>query len=351
MAIEFRCTGCQQQLRVPDESAGRSAKCPKCGAIVLVPSPAAAAPNPFGASGQSMGGPFGPASPASGANPFGAGPADRPSSFGPAVATGGPVNPYASPQAAAYQPPMVPASVPIVPRVVSVEEVFNHAWQVWQINLGLLVGVTVAVIGISWVFGLLLGMLQVAILQSDAPPEMMRMVDIVGQIAGNLLQLYLGIGQTQVAIKLARRHPANFSDLFAGGSRFLPVLAVYILLMLAIVAGLLLLIVPGILLALMWWPAYYLIVDGKAGILESFSVAGRITKGNWGTAVVLWLLNIVIVICGMLLLCIGLLFALPLASVLWAAAYLMMSGQLAPHGAPPSPGGASPFQPTPGKWS
>jgi uncharacterized membrane protein len=349
MAIEFRCTGCQQQLRVPDDSAGKSAKCPKCGSIVVVPAPNPTASNPFVGAAPPAGNPLGAASPTFGANPFGGGPADGANPFGAAKPAGGLLNPYASPQAAVYQPPMAPASAPIVPQVISVDQVFNHAWQVWQINLGLLVGVTFAVIVISWVFGFLLGMLQVAILQSDAPPEVMSAVDLCGQIAANALQLYLGIGQVQVALKLARRQPANFSDLFAGGPRFLPVLGVYLLLILAVGAGLVLLIVPGIILLLMWWPAYYLVVDGKAGIIEAFSVAGNITKGNWGTAIVLWLLNIVIVICGFLLLCIGLLFALPLASLVWATAYLMMSGQIATYGATASPAGSYAPQPMPGK--
>jgi len=37
MPIEFRCSGCQRTLRTPDDSAGKQARCPECGAIVLVP--------------------------------------------------------------------------------------------------------------------------------------------------------------------------------------------------------------------------------------------------------------------------------------------------------------------------
>ncbi|MBN2023056.1 MAG: zinc ribbon domain-containing protein [Pirellulales bacterium] len=59
MPIEFRCTQCDKLLRTPDETAGRQAKCPVCGAIIAVPElatgspfagPAQAAPpsdNPF----------------------------------------------------------------------------------------------------------------------------------------------------------------------------------------------------------------------------------------------------------------------------------------------------------------
>lgn len=38
MPIAFNCT-CGKTLRVPDESAGRRAKCPACGAVVQVPAP------------------------------------------------------------------------------------------------------------------------------------------------------------------------------------------------------------------------------------------------------------------------------------------------------------------------
>lgn len=37
MAIEFRCTECGKLLRVADETAGKQAKCPACGAIAPIP--------------------------------------------------------------------------------------------------------------------------------------------------------------------------------------------------------------------------------------------------------------------------------------------------------------------------
>src|SRR5688572_3752789 len=104
MPIEFSCTGCQKLLRVSDESAGKDARCPDCGAINRVPAGSLFAP-----------GPVGPAQPtpekkdwlfneggsaAASSNPFGA----------------GSVNPYAAPQASAYAP-AAPA-LPIQPTVV-----------------------------------------------------------------------------------------------------------------------------------------------------------------------------------------------------------------------------------------
>jgi hypothetical protein len=42
----------------------------------------------------------------------------------------------------------------------------------------------------------------------------------------------------------------------------------------------------------------------------------------------LWLLSIAVIIQGLMAACIGVIFAAPLVVMLWATAYLMMSGQL-----------------------
>lgn len=61
MPIEFRCVGCQKLLRTPDQAAGQQARCPECGAVMLVPgglAPAdASAGGPFA---QTVGYPAGP---------------------------------------------------------------------------------------------------------------------------------------------------------------------------------------------------------------------------------------------------------------------------------------------------
>jgi len=44
MPIEFRCTNCQKLLRTQDDTAGKQAKCPTCGTILRIPSPASGPP-------------------------------------------------------------------------------------------------------------------------------------------------------------------------------------------------------------------------------------------------------------------------------------------------------------------
>jgi hypothetical protein len=313
MPIAFTCSGCAKQLRVSDESAGKDARCPECGAINRVPSassplfPPAGSPAPQpGNSNWQFGEAKGNA-PAS--NPF----------------AGGSVNPYAPPQAASYQPEFV--SGEIRPTVVGVEPILNYAWKIWQENLGLLVGAYATMVGIGFAIGLPLGLVQGA-LEANKNPEMAAFVGLLGNIVSNIVSIFLGIGMMQIALKLARGQRAEYAELFGGGPRFLPVLGVSILLGLAIGVGTLLCIVPGIIFALMWWPAYYLVVDNKSPVMESFTKAGEITKGNWGTAFLIALLAFGIGLLGILALCVGLLFAAPLVIMLWVTAYLMMSGQL-----------------------
>jgi hypothetical protein len=81
MPIEFRCSGCSKLLRTPDESAGKQARCPHCGAIVDVPAAsagdlAAGAPSPDPFSPQ----PASPASPFGQTNPFSDNPYAAPAS-------------------------------------------------------------------------------------------------------------------------------------------------------------------------------------------------------------------------------------------------------------------------------
>lgn len=95
MPIEFRCNQCGKLLRTGDETAGRQAQCPECGALSKVPglADATAAPPPLAPlGGQSSASPG--AAPGS---PFSAGP-----QFGGAT---GSENPYQSPGSYTYRVP------------------------------------------------------------------------------------------------------------------------------------------------------------------------------------------------------------------------------------------------------
>ena len=72
MSIEFHCVRCGRLLRTGDETAGRQAQCPECGALTQIPAPAETSEMPpllgplggpeAASSAESPGDPFGPTS-------------------------------------------------------------------------------------------------------------------------------------------------------------------------------------------------------------------------------------------------------------------------------------------------
>lgn len=80
MPIEFSCTGCSHILRVPDEHAGKHARCPQCSSVVSIPAKSESKPTPIQPTSNS-GGLFD----------------SLPSQQQPAAGQQAPVNPYAEP--------------------------------------------------------------------------------------------------------------------------------------------------------------------------------------------------------------------------------------------------------------
>jgi uncharacterized membrane protein len=308
MAIEFPCPHCTQLLRVGDDTGGKTAKCPQCNGLAKIPGGESL--SLFGGSPHNK-------------NPFSDGGVSGPASSQPAAGTKE-VNPYSSPMTA-YQAP--PEQAPIIPQAVGVEPILDYSWQLWKQHLVLLVGVTITLLVIPNAISLLLFVPQL-ILAQNGEHRAAWMVWNVSLILSNIAQLYLAIGEKQILLRLARRQPAKFSELFGGAPLFLPVLGASLLFSLALLLGLLLLIAPGIVVIVIWWSSLSFVVDRKSGVLESFSLAAKISQNNWGTTLILVLMSISIPILGCMVLCIGFLFALPLVSLLWTVAYLMMSGQI-----------------------
>ncbi len=299
MSIEFSCAGCGQKLRVSDESAGKRAKCPKCSQVNEIPT-----------SADEDDLRLLPEEP-----PFPAG--DSPFQPSPTA------NPYSAPQAgydAASEPP-IGGKVGNVP--ADIGSILNYAVAVWQKNLGLLIGATVVLVGVSLAFAAVSEVIGLMRLR-----EIGILLSIMVNLAAQLVGTFLGIGYTRLSLKLARHQRVEFDELFRGGPQFLPVLGVLILYGLAVGFGTLLCIIPGIILGLLWWPCYYLVLDRKTTVMESFEVAQMVMRGNMGTVFLVWLLGGGIVILGLLACCVGVVAAIPLVTMMYVTAYLMMTGQL-----------------------
>ena len=297
MPIELNCYSCGQLLRVPDEAAGGQARCPKCEAVLLVPADAV---------------------PKKQISP----------SFGESESPGAPqVNPYESPISDMTPPVGVAGNYTkgrsaVVPTAVEAGDIFQTAFQVWQNNLGLVVGVGAVVLTINVAFGLTSGALQES---AEAP---LVILGFVLNITGNLLGMFLGIGQAQISLKLARRQTAAFGDLFGGGPLFGPVFLTSLLAGIALMLGFLFLIIPGLILCVLFWPYYWLIVDEQESMMESFSVAMEIGKLNVGATILCWLGTVGIALLGCLTCGVGFILLQPLFMMVFTVAYLKMAGQI-----------------------
>src|SRR5262245_22544065 len=117
MPIEFRCGQCNQLLRVPDDSAGKHARCPKCQALMTVPAASSVGGSEYFAPQSAGGGSGFPptrSTPSPLTNPYGDAASTNP--FGETRLPN--LNPYAPPSAAAMHPAASPyPSLPINPQV------------------------------------------------------------------------------------------------------------------------------------------------------------------------------------------------------------------------------------------
>lgn len=316
MSIRFRCAGCQYLLQVPDDAAGKRARCPQCQAVALVP---AESENETATAHD----------PSAAANEPATAPADDEYRLAPGPPPPKPAaseNPYQAPSydySAPYSTYQVEAAQgPFRPTTVFYESIFRESWQIFQREMGMVIGV-VFVVGL--VNGVTEGISNFIEEEMQGPEAALLLIGF--NFVTWLLCTFLEVGQAIILLKIARGQRADFGELFSGGRFLLRALGGEILFGLAVGIACLLLIVPGIFLALMLWPYFLLIVDRDLGVFESFSAAQQITDGNKGTMFLVFLSCIGIVLLGLLALCVGVIFAGPFVSLVSVVAYLMMTGQ------------------------
>lgn len=323
MAIEFRCTKCNKLLRTADDTAGKHAKCPECGEILLIPAASTpmAAPMPpssAGAGGYSPPPPSGP----TGSSPFNAGvqPPPQPD-------TG---NPYQSPSPYAPLPTMPAGSAgQIVPTVIDMNDVIGRTWTLFKENyVAAFVGwIVFALVGNAVFYGLGFGGTFIGqfILRS---PALGHLLNLAGTIAGGLFLCWLFLGQNIYYLKVVRGQDAQVADLFTGGPFFVNGLIAIILSALAYLGGLVLFIIPGIIFALMFSQSYFFVIDRNADGMQALSLSRQFMVGNKMTLFLIGLVTgvlgvlVIICTCGIGIFAVG-----PFMGLLSPIVYLAVTGQ------------------------
>ena len=227
MPIEFACPNCSAKLRIDDEHVGKSIRCPACQTTTLAP-PANIVVN-------------GEQPPDNQQNE------DTPLS--PYTGSASTVSPYQNPyQSPTYIDPHDSdrgnafAPEPDTPTTIEIGSVFQHAWARWRDNLGLLIGTTCFILGVTTIGGVI----EEVLTEFDNSLFLAKLTSWTT----TAIETFVEIGMAKICLALCRNQRADFSMLFSGGDKLLPVIGMSILYGLAVLLGLVLLIIPGIIISL-----------------------------------------------------------------------------------------------------
>lgn len=294
MPIEFRCPNCQSLLCVPDGTEGRSSKCPQCGGIAQIPP-----------------GFFPPPPPEAGGQP------------GPPAVGPGEMNPYAPPLA----PAMAHAGIgPLGSGRLSAGEALHTAWVIFQRQLGPAVVAMLVLFMVAIVSNGVANAFVAPALHPQAPPGAKLALAVVTPLL-TLLGAFLDQCRKQFYLRLARGDNVTIGELFQMRTAYWPYLGAFVIFGLVFSAGAALCLIPALIVYLYLGQFGRLLIEKRAGALESFSLSARITEGNRSEQFLLILAGFGIGLLGLLACGIGLLFAISLVELTFAVAYLRMTGQ------------------------
>ncbi len=317
MAIEFRCGQCGKLLRTGDETAGKQAKCPSCGAVQPIPTAIGSGPFPQSGGGEPIASPFA----GSTAPPFPPSASDE-------------VNPYQSPLAQPmldYRPLPPLGSGIFQPTAIDAGDILNRTWQIFKSQFWMCTLAGSAVWFCVFVFNIVVSQLSSMVLVIAGArlddPSVAIPFQLGLQLPDLLFSTWLEGGLAVYLLKIARGTESSIADVFTVGRWYLPLLGARILFDLMFLLGAMLCLAPGIILALMFGQYFYLIVDRNLPVIESFGVSRQLTNGNKLQIFVLHLATVGVSLIGGLACCIGVFPAMSYIFLMWAVAYLAISGQ------------------------
>ena len=333
MSIEFRCTSCGRLMRTADDTAGKHAKCPACGAAFTIP-----------AAGTTAGEGLPPVQPPAGPPPVMPGPT-------PAPSPGAGANPYQSPSAYPAAAPVQAAGAVHSTRL-DIGDVLRTTWEIFKVEwgtclaAGILVWLTIA-IAIAVLAG------GPFMLLFSVSPFLAMVAGFCGYLVALVFAAWLGCGAIRYFLMVARGDRPEMGELFRGGPQFVTVLLTGLLLSVAFMAVHMVAAAPGFVLAfvspkmglllmglgrfvasvviwvasLMFSQAYFLIIERNAGVLESLQLSRQITEGNKISLLIVSIVMAVIFFVSLLPCGLGLFVSIPFAILLWPVMYLRMTGQ------------------------
>lgn len=303
MPIEFRCIKCDRLLRTPDGTAGKSAKCPQCGTVTIVPDVQPTPPPPPDPQSH------------------------IPSGLRDTIVPGDASNPFRSPGAHGMASSTAAVDRGYHPTRIEMGEVLSRTWEIYKQNFGACVLGTLILMGASTFANGIVGYGFAATLtQLDGLAWLMA--SALQQVLVQVVGAFFYMGLIAFMLRVARGESTDFSVLFSGGNWLVAGVVVQLITSLATLGGFILLIVPGIIIFLMLSQAMYMVVDQGADIPGALRKSVEVTDGNkWTLFVTYLVVGIAGTVITILTCFIGALFVMPYAVLLGVVIYLGMTGQ------------------------
>ena len=337
MTIEFHSPSCQKVLKTADDKAGIEARCPGCGELVIVPSPDLNSPEQLlevvDDVGDAVAAPGDSAGPAPAAQSGGAS-----GEMMPCPMCGAEIRKAAT-RCRFCGESLVRQETEGGLGRIEAGEILTRTWNIFQKNLGILVGSALVLLGITVVSvlagyaGIFVAVISLGAAGRGRPgPDVAAIVAFAAIVVLFVvflfaLNAFLQGGYNSLLLRIARGERAELSEMFSGGRFFWRLFWGNVLFMLLTYVGFALVIVPAVFVMLIFWPFSFVIVDQNAGVLESFRKSRELSSGNLLAIFVLGLAMLGINMLAQLACYIGMIFTIPFGSLIFAVAYCRMNGQ------------------------
>jgi hypothetical protein len=147
---------------------------------------------------------------------------------------------------------------------------------------------------------------------------------VANLILNQVFSMFLSIGLVRIGLDLVSGKEFSVGKLFGGGRKLLPMIGASIIFWVIFVIGLVLLVVPGIYLFLRLSNYMTAMVDRDLGPIESLKYSWSITTNNTLKLFGLVIMYLLIALAGLLALCVGIFFAMPVIWLSSVVAYRWM---------------------------
>jgi hypothetical protein len=271
-------------------------------------------------------------------------------------------NPYRSPVDFAAEPawrrPPDPAAPAVRPTQISIGDILSRTWTIFQSQWAMcLAGTLLAgiVMFVGYLFLLYAPMTIGMLLGNEV---LFFVMAAIGYIAAAVFMIWISVGMFRFLLAIARGREPSIAELFRGGDVLAPTFGAWFIVWLASTAAIAVALIAGTLLRglllnaagpglafsvffaivavgyvasiiiwLIFSQCFFLIIDGRTGVIDSLRLSKQLTDGNKLVLFALWLIASGLMFLAMLPCGLGLFLALPYLALMLPVVYLSITGQ------------------------